>query len=128
MKKAITVSMLGVILLAISIYEIIAVNNFINDFENTAIEIYETLENNKDKIDDYFTFVNNKKEKWNKQEKSLCLMFSYRDLTTINDCFSRLVAYVKNNDYDNACAEAELLLSYSEYNKEIMQLSFQNLF
>lgn len=128
MKKAITVSILGAILLAISIYEIIAVNNFIKDFENTAIEIYETLENNKDNINDYFTFVNNKKEKWNKQEKSLCLMFSYRDLTTINDCFSRLVAYVKNNDYDNACAEAELLLSYSEYNKEIMQLSFQNLF
>ena len=128
MKKFFIMFGLLATLISIAIYETIAVNNFIKSFEFNANEISVSITENKEDLTKSVALIKEKKENWQKTEKNLCLMFSYRDLTIINDCYARLLAYAENNDYDNAYGESQLLISYGTYAEEIMQFNFQNLF
>lgn len=126
-KRAITISLLFVILFGVAIYELIAVHSIINTLEQYAYNLQTEITLNKDNVETVSNNVKDAKDYWNSKEDALCLMFNHKDLSTVTDTLNRLYSYVSNNDYDNAIAEVNLLKEYSEKNKHIMGFNFQNL-
>ena len=128
MKRAITIIILTVILFGIGIFELISVNKIITTLDKNVDKLIPVYENNQNDITIAFETIQEMKNKWEKNEYNLSLMFNHKDLSMVNDCLCRLAAYTKNNDYDNAIAEVYLLKEYSEKNTSIMGYNFQNVF
>lgn len=128
MKRAITIIILTTILLGIGIFELISVNKIITNLDNNIDKLIPVYENNQNDITIAFETIQEMKNKWERDEYNLSLMFNHKDLSMVNDSLCRLAAYTKNNDYDNAIAEVYLLKEYSEKNTSIMGFNFQNIF
>lgn len=127
MKKIIIIIFLFVSLVALGTYELVAVNKIIFKLENITNNLKTNIENNKNNVQTTYPEVINVQNYWISVEDNLSLMFNHKDLSTITDTLSRLSSYVKNNDYDNAIAEVNLLSSYAEKNHDIMGFNLQNL-
>lgn len=126
MKRAITIVVLFVLLIVLATYELVMVDKIITKLDNLTLTIQTEIKNNKDDITVATNSITETKSFWDKHEDNLCLMFNHKDLSTITDTLSRLLSYAKNNDYDNAIVEANLLKEYSEKNRHIMGFNMQN--
>lgn len=126
MKRTITIVVLFVLLIVLATYELVMVDKIITKLDNLTLTIQTEIKNNKDDITVATNSITETKSFWDKHEDNLCLMFNHKDLSTITDTLSRLLSYAKNNDYDNAIVEANLLKEYSEKNRHIMGFNMQN--
>lgn len=127
MRRLIAVLIITIALLSLATYECVAVASVNNKLETNVGVLYEEFEDNKDNISVLTEDISVLKEDWDSKENALCLMFNHKDLSCITDTFNRLLASVKNNDYDNAIIEINLLKEFSEKNRHIMGFNFQNL-
>lgn len=128
MKKAIFACILCVCLLALGIYEIVAVQNIISTLTTSTSELKEGYEKNELDITVMTQDITDLKEFWKGVECNLCLMFNHKDLSTITDSINKLESYTINNDYDNAIAEINLLIGYAEKTDHIMGFNIHNIF
>lgn len=128
MKRIISIVIIIVALLGIGFYEVFSVNKVITTLEHEVNELQTEIKQGKDNLPAYANKVESAKNKWDKAEPSMCLVFSHKDLSTISDSLTKLLSYVQNDDYDNAYAEVDLLKSYSDKNKHIMGFNAQNIF
>ena len=114
-------------LFALATYEVVAISNINNQLETDVILLYEVFEDDPEHISSLTQTVAGLKEQWDSQEESLCLMFNHKDLSCITDTLTRLLASVKNNDYDNAIIEVNILKEYSKKNRHVMGFNLQNI-
>lgn len=126
-KRLITIILVALILLGLGITECILVKNFIDDIDTQVSELIPLYEGNKDDI----TFLAEKaktiEDKWDKNERVLCLMFNHKDIGLITDSMTRVVEYTKLNNYDDAIVELHILKEYTEKNHTIMGCNIHNI-
>jgi len=126
MKKVILVSIISVLLLSLSVYELICVDKLVNHLQNSVDAIYPQYFENSENITHLVDIVVGLDEYWEKYEDGLFLIFSHKDLSPISDSIKKLIAYTKNNDYDNAIAEVEMLKNLAENISRITGFNLQN--
>ena len=118
MKRTITIISITIILLAFAVYELIEVNHITNYLEDKVSTLTEKYEENYANINILSSEIEEISNYWNSYEDALCLIFSHKDLSTTTDSLTRLFAYTKNNDYDNATPKsAKDMISKSSSNK-----------
>ena len=126
MKKIICISIITIILFSFAIFELIQVNTITQYLDNKVSTLPILYENNKDDISILTDRVQEISDYWNKYEDGLCLIFSHKDLSSTTDSLTKLLAYTKNNDYNNAIAEITLLKEIAEKNYHIMGFNIHN--
>jgi len=126
MKRVITIIFISVLLLAFATAELIFVGNIVYNMEKSVNTIAQEYTSNKDDITVLEDKIKDIDDYWDKYESTLCLIFSHKDLSVTTDSLNKLMAYTKNNDYDNAIAEIELLKSMVEKNHHIMGFNIHN--
>ena len=126
MKRLLAVIIITISLFTLATYECISVANINNKLEADVSILYENFEDDPEHVSSFTETVKTLKNNWDSKENALCLMFNHKDLSCITDTFTRLLASVKNNDYDNAIIEVNLLKEYSEKNRHVMGFNLQN--
>ena len=126
MKRTITIIAIAIILITFAIAELILVGNIVDYMEDSINNIAVKYSENKDDISVLSEEIKTIDDYWDKYESTLCLIFSHKDLSVTTDSLNKLMAYTKNNDYDNAIAEIELLKSMVEKNHHIMGFNIHN--
>ncbi len=126
MKRAITIISITTILIAFAIAELIYVNQIVDYMEDNINAIASQYEENKDDITILADKIVDIDEYWDSYESILCLIFSHKDLSVTTDSLNKLIAYTRNNDYDNAIAELEMLKTLVEKNHHIMGFNIHN--
>jgi hypothetical protein len=127
-KRAIVILCILIFIITFGSLEIVWVSKILTTMENSINDICHQYELNENEITQFYTTIGDIKEYWMKKEEYLSYLFNHRDLSIITDSFNRLQAYTKNNDYDNAIAELELLKYYSSKNCHIMGFDINNIF
>ena len=127
MKKAITILAILIITISIGTFELLSVKNTLTSLEDMIWDFNQRYEINQDNITIFYDEIGDLKEYWEQKENWLCFIFNHRDLSTITDSINRLRAYTKNNDYDNAIAEIELLNGLTEKNTHILGFNIHNI-
>lgn len=127
MKKAIFAAVLFLSLLALGLYEIIAVQNIIKTLTASSNELKVEYEENEEDISVATNKIVELKDYWKSVECNLCLMFNHKDLSTITDSINKLESYTINKDFDNAIAEVNLLIGYAEKTDHIMGFNVHNI-
>ena len=125
--RLLAVMFITLALFALATYEAVAVSDINNQLEADVSVLYEDFENDPENISSFTETVSDLKKQWDSEEDALCLMFNHKDLSCITDTFTRLLASVKNNDYDSAIIEVNLLKEYSEKNRHVMGFNLQNI-
>jgi len=125
-KRLLAVIIITISLFTLATYECISVANINNKLEADVSILYENFEDDPEHVSSFTETVKTLKNNWDSKENALCLMFNHKDLSCITDTFTRLLASVKNNDYDNAIIEVNLLKEYSEKNRHVMGFNLQN--
>lgn len=128
MKKAILIIIIFVATISFGFFEISKVKTILTTMEDCVLDMNREFELNQEDITIFYDKVGDIKEYWQEKELFLCYIFNHRDLGTITDSLNRLLAYVKNNDYDNATAELSMLREYSTQNYHIMGFNMHNIF
>lgn len=127
-KRIITMVLIAIILFGLAISESILVKNYMTDIQDSVNNLVKLYDANQDDITKLSDTAEDLENKWDRKEKSLGLMFNYKDLSYISDSFTRLTEYTKQNDYDDAIVEIHLLQEYIERNYTNMSLNFHNIF
>ena len=125
-KKGISVLVIFIITISFGIFEIINVHKTLITLENLVSDLYIKYELNQDNINQFYNETGDVREYWDYTKKWLCFLFNHRDLNTITDSLNKLRAYTKNNDYDNAICELELLKEYSSESYHILGFNIHN--
>jgi len=126
-KKGLTILIISLLLIGLATYESIAVNNLIVRIDTDVKKIYPKFYENESDITILYDELNEIDEYWTESESIMCLMFNHKDLGCITDSINKLKAYTRNNDYDNAIAEIELLKGYTEKNTHILGFNIHNI-
>lgn len=126
MKRTIIIISITIILLIFAIYELIQVNFITHYLENKVSNLDQKYEENAENISVLSGEIAEISDYWNSYEDALCLIFSHKDLSTTTDSLTRLLAYTKNNDYDNAIVEITLLQELASKNYHIMGFNIHN--
>lgn len=127
MKKGISVLVILIITLAFGIFEIANVKKTLITIDDLVYDLYIKYEANEEEIDQFYNETGDIKEYWHNSLNWLCYIFNHRDLSTITDSINRLRAYTKNNDYDNAICEIELLKDYTSESYHILGFNLHNI-
>ena len=127
-KKGISVLAIFIITITFGIFEIIQVKKTLITLEDLVNDLYIKYELNEESINTFYNETGDIREYWDKSQHWLCFIFNHRDLSTITDSINRLRTYTKNNDYDNAICELELLKEYSSNSYHILGFNLQNIF
>lgn len=127
MKRLVVVMLITLSLLCLATYEAILVANINDRLENDVNNLCDKFEDYIDNVSDLEEEVTSMRNLWEEKEPQLCLMFNHKDLSNVSDCFVRLLASVKNNDYDNATIEVNLLKEYIQKNRYTMGFNLQNI-
>lgn len=127
MRKAFTILAMALITLSLGIFELVEVRKTLTTMENIINDLNYRYETNEEDITIFYDEVGEIKEIWEQRENWLCYLFNHRDLSTITDSINRLLAYTKNNDYDNAICELSLLKEYSTKSHHIMGFNIHNI-
>lgn len=126
-KKGISVLAIFIITITFGIFEITNVHKTLITLEDLINDLYIKYELNHETINQYYTETGDVREYWDTSQKWLCFIFNHRDLGTITDSLNKLRAYTKNNDYDNAICELELLKEYSSNSYHILGFNIHNI-
>lgn len=127
MKKAITVISIFLITITFGIIELVSVRATLTQMETIVNILYSKYEDSQENITVYYDDVSVVKDFWEDKENWLCFLFNHRDLSIITDSINRLLAYTKNNDYDNSVCELALLKEYSTKSYHIMGFNIHNI-
>ncbi len=127
MKRLIAVLIITLSLFSLATYEVITVAKINDRLKADVKSLYQEFEEHEENISELTEWVSDIKGEWDKREEGLCLMFNHKDLSCITDTLTNLLTTVKNNDYDSAIIEVNLLKEYSEKNRHIMGFNFQNI-
>ena len=127
-KKGISVLVIFIITITFGIFEIVNVHRTLITLEDLVNDLCIKYELNQDTIDQFYNETGDVREYWDYSQKWLCFLFNHRDLSTITDSLNKLRAYTKNNDYDNAICELELLKEYSSNSYHILGFNIHNIF
>ena len=126
MKKCILVLIMFLATIILGVIEMTNVHKTLDTMNNIFTDLSQRYELNSEDITIFYEDIGDAKEIWESKEKWLCYLFNNRDLSTINDSINRLLAYTKNNDYDNAICELSLLREYNSKNYHIMGFNIGN--
>ncbi len=126
-KRTITVIVIAALLLTLGIVEGIVVNNFIVKLDSDVEALIPLYEENKDDITVLTNRASEIEARWDKNEQILCLMFNHKDIGVLTDTMTRLVEYTKQNNYDDAIVEVNILKEYTEKNHTIMGCNIHNI-
>lgn len=126
-KRAIMVLVIAVILFSLAIVECVLVENFITQIDQDVDALFPLFEENKDNISQITSNVNEIEQKWDEKEKILCLMFNHKDIGALTDTLTRLVEYTRQNNYDDAIVELNVVKEYTEKNHTIMGCNIHNI-
>ena len=126
-KRLITVIVIAILLLTLGIVECVLVNNFIVSIDNQVNELIPLYTENKNDITILTEKANDIEKKWDDNEQILCLMFNHKDIGILTDTMTRLVEYTKQNNYDDAIVEINILKEYAEKNHTIMGCNIHNI-
>ena len=127
MKRAIAVIIITVSLLTLAITEVILVEKVISTLEADVSQLYDDILENKPDVDVLEPQVKDIKDRWNKDESRLCIMFNHKDLSIITDTLTRLYSCIQQNNFDDAFIEVSLLKESTVKNRDVMSFSIQNL-
>ena len=126
MKRTICILLITISLFSLAIFELIHVNTITHYLEIKVNTLPAKFENNKEDISVLYSEIYEVSEYWNSFETPLCLIFSHKDLSTTTDSLTRLLAYTKINDYENAIVELTLLQELASKNYHIMGFNIHN--
>ena len=126
MKKGISVIIILIITLTFGFVEIINVKRTLITIDDLVYDLNIKYESNQDSINQFYNETGDIKEYWHNSINWLCYIFNHRDLSTITDSINRLRAYTKNNDFDNAICEIELLKDYTSESYHILGFNLHN--
>lgn len=126
-KRLIAVIVIAVLLITLGIVECVLVNNFIVSIDKQVEALIPLYEENKDDITILTSQAEEIEKKWDDNEQILCLMFNHKDIGVLTDTMTRLVEYTKQNNYDDAIVEINVLKEYAEKNHTIMGCNIHNI-
>ncbi len=128
MTRATIILILIFSILTLGAFEIHYVSGVLSTFEDNIECLQIAIEDNRGNLSELYDTVKNAKHDWQKEQDKMSLIYNQKDLHPISEAFVRLKMYIKNNDYENAIVEVELLDSYSEQNRSVLVFNFNNIF
>jgi len=126
-KRTIVIITIAILLLTLAITEVVLVKNFIIEIENEVNRLVVLYEENQEDITPFADDMLTLERKWDDREQLLCLMFNHKDMSALTDCMTRVLAYTKQNNYDDAIVELRVLQEYASKNHDIMGCNFNNI-
>lgn len=126
-KRAITMLIVGIILIGLAITEMIIVENFIENVETQINELVVKFDDNRDDISVLTPLVEEIEQTWDSKEYILCLMFNHKDMSMVTDSITRVKEYCKQNNYGDGIVEVMILQEYAKKNHNIMGFNFNNI-
>lgn len=126
MKRLMCVLLTLAFLIGISTYEVISIKNVTTKLDTEITNLVEVYDNNRSDITGLYDDVKSVKVWWESIEDAVCLMFNHKDLNYISDSLTKLTTYTKENDFDNAFAEINLLKEYTNKCQHFMGFNLHN--
>ena len=123
---SILIFIITLILLVCGIVELVLLNDIITELDTNITTLSQEFPLYKDNIIQLSDQVEKVKNKWEKKENLMGLMFNHKELSTITDSLIKLHTYVTQNNYEEALVELNILDHYSSKNTHIMSFSFNN--
>lgn len=121
MKRAIVAIIVLAILIAVSVLEIVYVDNRLNSLKDKTLVLYQNMEQDKLNIDttkNIETILDIERE-WEKDKKIFNFLFSHNQINELTYKIVSLKTYINQNDYNMANTAAatilkncDMLLSY----------------
>ncbi|HEY8419390.1 MAG TPA: DUF4363 family protein [Clostridia bacterium] len=121
MKRAIAAIIVLAILIAVSVLEIVYVDNRLNSLKDKTLVLYQNMEQDKLNIDttkNIETILDIERE-WEKDKKIFNFLFSHNQINELTYKIVSLKTYINQNDYNMANTAAatilkncDMLLSY----------------
>lgn len=127
MRRVIYILVIVVVLLALSIFEYVAVANVLNTLKQSVGDIKVEYYKNANDITILQDDIIEIKDYWMDKESTICLMFNHKDLDNISDTLTKLAIYTENNDYYKAIIEINLLDEYMKNSDHIMSFTIHNI-
>ena len=125
-NRSILIIIITLILLVSGIVELLLINDIITELDTNITTLSQEFPLYKDNIIQLSDQVEKVKNKWEKKENRMGLMFNHKELSTITDSLIKLHTYVTQNNYEEALVELNILDHYSSKNTHIMSFSFNN--
>lgn len=125
-NRSILIIIITLILLVSGIVELVLINDIITELDTNITTLSQEFPLYKDNIIQLSDQVEKVKNKWEKKENRMGLMFNHKELSTITDSLIKLHTYVTQNNYEEALVELNILDHYSSKNTHIMSFSFNN--
>ena len=126
-KRAITMLIVGTILIGLAITEMIIVENFIDNIETKINELVVKFDENRDDITVLTPLIEDIEQTWDSKEHILCLMFNHKDMSMVTDSITRVKEYCEQNNYGDGVVEVMILQEYAKKNHNIMGFNFNNI-
>ena len=126
MKRLICVLLTLAFLIGISTYEVINIRKITTKLDSEIKNLVDVYDNNRTDITIIYDNVRSVKDWWDSIEDAICLMFNHKDLNYISDSLTKLTTYTKENDFDNAFAEVNLLKEFTNKCQHFMEFNIHN--
>lgn len=128
MKRALSVIFIVVLLIGFGIWELLAVNNFIEQVNAKVTDLNDQFPSTQQSLQELSPVAEELYDFWYVHENLLCLLHNHKDLTIITETITRLKTNIQLNNYDNAKQEMDLLKAETEKLSHNMTFSSQNIF
>lgn len=128
-KKYIYLSIIIIFLVAVCVWEEIAVNNYLEKIDDYASSL-QTMVLNRQNIDseEILLTIENMEEVWRQKEDTFCVIINHQQVEVIGIEIARLKASATNNDKKEFVLGLSAIRFFIDNINHIIGLSIQNLF
>lgn len=127
MIKKVLIGIIFLVLVAIGTFDIICVNNSLDNAIKTTNEI-ENMINESAPLDEIKTKADLLEKNWVKNEKAVTIFMYYRDIDTLGKQINLVKMLIDENDLENAKVEIGGLKYLLSSAKKVSEFNFDNIF
>ena len=129
MKKFIAILFVVLVLIGLSVWEKITIDNYLNDIQTQSQELMDLTYGSKNiQTEEIILKVNTLEETWVHHEEILCMFANHKDMRDLCTEIQRLKGNIEVNQYEDFTASLKIINHLSQDYHKIMGISFQNIF
>lgn len=129
MKKFIAILFVVLVLIGLSVWEKITIDNYLNDIQTQSQELMDLTYGSKNiQTEEIILKVNTLEETWMHHEEILCMFANHKDMRDLCTEIQRLKGNIEVNQYEDFTASLKIINHLSQDYHKIMGISFQNIF
>ncbi len=129
MKKFIAILFVVLVLVGLSVWEEITIDNYLNDIQTQSQELMDLTYGSKNiQTEEIILKVNTLEETWVHHEEILCMFANHKDMRDLCTEIQRLKGNIEVNQYEDFTASLKIINHLSQDYHKIMGISFQNIF